>query len=67
MTPVKSVCRCYNQANNNTEVITLTQAIHIWSGITVVTYYVPRESELRSLNKSNNTGVITVTHAIHLI
>jgi hypothetical protein len=26
---LNSVCRCYNQANNNTGVITLTQAIHI--------------------------------------
>jgi len=26
---LKSVCRCYNQANNNIGVITLTQAIHI--------------------------------------
>jgi hypothetical protein len=63
---LKSVCRCYNKANNNTGVITLTQAIHIWSGITVVTYSVLRESELRSLNKPHNTGVITLTHAIHI-
>ena len=26
---LKFVCRCYNKANNNTEVITLTQVIHI--------------------------------------
>ena len=60
---VKSVCRCYNQQNNSTEVITLTHAIHIWFSITVVKYhryFVPRESELRLLNKPNNTGVITL-------
>ena len=63
---LKFVCRCYNQANNNTEVITLTQAIHICSGISVVTYSVPRESELRRLNKPHNTGIITLTQAIHI-
>ena len=29
-------------------------------------YSVPRESELRSLNKPHNAGVITLTHAIHI-
>jgi hypothetical protein len=29
-------------------------------------YSVPRESELRSLNKPHNTGVITLTQAIHI-
>ena len=29
-------------------------------------YSVPRESELRSLNKPHNAGVITLTQAIHI-
>ena len=56
---------------HNTEVITLTHAMHICSGITIVLsniklYSVPRETELRSLNKPHNTGVITLTQAIQI-
>ena len=32
----------------------------------MVTYSVPRESELRSLNKPHNTGVITLTQVMRI-
>jgi hypothetical protein len=61
MTPV--LCGLFKLLSSDslgTEYVTITQVMRICYGITVVTYSVPRDSELRRLNKPHYTGVITL-------